>query len=81
LRITPLDDLENKQDAVEPLPAQLAILAVNAAKRPARRPLPAELPGEAETTSGFRGVRFRDPQHTTQAVQLSPKKSCADRII
>src|SRR5580700_6198373 len=35
-----LEDLETNQAAAEPLPAQLAILAVNAkaAKRPARRP-------------------------------------------
>src|SRR5580704_4773910 len=46
-----LEDLETNQAAAEPLPAQLAILAVNAkaAKRPARRPLPAELPRETET--------------------------------
>jgi transposase len=46
-----LEDLETNQAAAEPLPAQLAILAVNAkaAKKPARRPLPAELPRETET--------------------------------
>ena len=46
-----LEDLETNQAATEPLPAQLAILAVNekAAKKPARRPLPAELPRETET--------------------------------
>jgi transposase len=46
-----LEDLEANQAAVEPLPAQLAIVAVNekAAKKPARRPLPAELPREVET--------------------------------
>src|SRR5580698_6799191 len=46
-----LEDLETNQASTEPLPAQLAILAVNAkaAKRPARRPLPAELPRETET--------------------------------
>src|ERR1700683_245080 len=43
-----LEALEKNQAAAEPLPAQLAILAVNAktATRPARRPLPAELPRE-----------------------------------
>src|SRR5580658_5858483 len=45
-----LEDLETNQASAEPLPAQLAVLAVNAqaAKRPARRPLRAEagkLPG------------------------------------
>ena len=46
-----LEDLETNQAAAEPLPAQLAILAVNAktATRPARRPLPAELPREIQT--------------------------------
>jgi transposase len=46
-----LEDLEANQAAAEPLPAQLAILAVNekAAKKPVRRPLPAELPREIET--------------------------------
>src|SRR5579863_7724082 len=46
-----LEDLETNQAAADPLPAQLAILAVNekAAKKPARRPLPAELPREVET--------------------------------
>src|SRR5580700_4197810 len=43
-----LEDLEANQAAAEPLSAPLAILAVNekAAKKPARRPLPAELPRE-----------------------------------
>jgi transposase len=46
-----LEDLEENQAAAEPLPAQLATIAVNekAAKKPARRPLPAELPREIET--------------------------------
>jgi transposase len=46
-----LEDLEANQAAAEPLPAQLAILAVSAkaARKPARRPLPAELPREIET--------------------------------
>jgi transposase len=46
-----LEDLEANQAAAEPLPAQLAIVAVNEkpAKKPARRPLPAELPREVET--------------------------------
>src|SRR5580700_1731537 len=46
-----LEDLETNQAAAEPLPAQLAVLAVNAkaSKKPARRPLPAELPRETET--------------------------------
>jgi len=46
-----LEDLETNQAAADPLPAQLAILAVNekAVKKPARRPLPAELPREVET--------------------------------
>ena len=46
-----LEDLETNQAAAEPIPAQLAILAMNvkAAKKPARRPLPAELPRETET--------------------------------
>src|ERR1700733_12544400 len=46
-----LEDLEANQASAEPLPAQLAVLAVNAkaAKKPARRPLPAELPRETET--------------------------------
>src|ERR1700685_3578308 len=40
-----LEDLEANQAAADPLPAQLAIIAVNekAAKKPARRSLPAEL--------------------------------------
>ena len=46
-----LEDLETNQAAAEPLPAQPAILAVNAKvpNKPARRPLPAELPRETET--------------------------------
>jgi transposase len=46
-----LEDLEANDAAADPLPAQLAIVAVNerAAKKPARRPLPAELPREIET--------------------------------
>lgn len=46
-----LEDLEANNAAVDALPAQLAITAVNgkAAKKPARRPLPAELPREVET--------------------------------
>src|ERR1700677_1157869 len=46
-----LEDLETNQAAAEPLPAQLAIFAVNAkvAKKPARRPLPAELPRETRS--------------------------------
>src|SRR5580698_1162620 len=46
-----LEGLETNQAAAELLPAQLAILAVNvkAAQKPARRPLPAELPRETET--------------------------------
>jgi transposase len=46
-----LEDLEANQAAAEPLSAPLAILVVNekAAKKPARRPLPAELPREVET--------------------------------
>jgi transposase len=46
-----LEDLEANRAAAEPLPAQLAILAVNEkpARKPARRPLPAELPREVET--------------------------------
>ncbi len=45
-----LEDLETNQAAAEPLPAQPAILAVNAKvpHKPARRPLPAELPRETE---------------------------------
>src|SRR6202035_5766309 len=44
-----LEDLEANQAAVAPLPAQLATSAVNerAAKKPARRPLPAALPRSA----------------------------------
>jgi transposase len=46
-----LEDREANQAAVAPLPAQLATSAVNerAAKKPARRPLPAALPREIET--------------------------------
>src|SRR5208283_3294169 len=46
-----LEDLEANQAAAEPLPAPLAIVSVNekAAKKPARRPLPVELPREVET--------------------------------
>jgi transposase len=46
-----LEDLEVNDAAADPLSAQLAIVAVNerAAKKPARRPLPAELPREIET--------------------------------
>jgi transposase len=47
-----LEDLEATRAAEDPLPAQLAIIAANeekAARKPARRPLPAELPRETET--------------------------------
>src|SRR5580693_8551143 len=46
-----LEDLETSQAAADPLPQQLAVIAVSekAAKKPARRPLPAELPREIET--------------------------------
>jgi hypothetical protein len=46
-----LEDLETNQAAAEPLPLQPATIAVNekAARKPARRPLPAELPREVET--------------------------------
>lgn len=46
-----LEDLETNKAAAEPLPRQLAVIAVNekAVKKPARRPLPAELPREIET--------------------------------
>src|ERR1700744_4413669 len=46
-----LEDLEVTQAAAEPLPAQLATIAVNerVSKKPARRPLPVELPREVET--------------------------------
>lgn len=46
-----LEDLEANQAAAEPVPTQLALVAVNekAAKKPARRPLPPELPREIET--------------------------------
>src|SRR3984957_14364720 len=45
-----LEDLETNQAAVDP-PTQLAVIAVNekGAKKPARRPLPAELPREIQT--------------------------------
>jgi transposase len=45
-----LEDLEANQAAAEPLSAPLAIIGVNekAAKKPARRPLPAALPREIE---------------------------------
>jgi transposase len=46
-----LEDLEASQAAADPLPVQVAVIAVNeqTAKKPARRPLPAELPREVET--------------------------------
>jgi transposase len=46
-----LEDLETNQAAIDPLPTQLAVIAVTdkAAKKPARRPLPVELPREVET--------------------------------
>ena len=46
-----LEDLEANQAAAELLPAPLAIVSVNekAAKKPARCPLPVELPREVET--------------------------------
>src|ERR1700735_5195874 len=46
-----LEDLEVTHAATEPLPPQLASLALNerVAKKPVRRPLPAELPREVET--------------------------------
>jgi transposase len=46
-----LEDLEANEAAAEPLPAPLAAIAVieKAAKKPARRPLPADLPREVET--------------------------------
>jgi hypothetical protein len=46
-----LEDLETNQAAADPVPPQSAIVAINekAAKKPARRPLPAELPREIET--------------------------------
>jgi transposase len=48
-----LEELEAGQAAAESLSAQMAIIAVNerVAKKPARRPLPAELPREVETIS------------------------------
>jgi transposase len=46
-----LEDLEENQAAAEPSPAQLATAAVRnqSERKPARRPLPAELPRETET--------------------------------
>src|ERR1700722_1236387 len=46
-----LEDLETNQAAAEPLPVQPATIALNvkAPRKPARRPLPAELPREVET--------------------------------
>jgi transposase len=46
-----LEDLEANQSAVEPLPPQPATVTINdtAVRKPARRPLPAELPRETET--------------------------------
>src|SRR5579863_4020534 len=46
-----LEDLETNQAAAEPLPIPPAGLAANEkeARKPARRPLPAELPREVET--------------------------------
>jgi transposase len=46
-----LEDLEASEAAAEPLPAQLAAVTVieKVGKKPARRPLPAELPREVET--------------------------------
>ena len=46
-----LEDLETNQAAAEPLPMPSTSIAVNekAAEKPARRPLPAELPREVET--------------------------------
>jgi len=48
-----LEELEVGQAVAESLSAQMAIVAVNekVAKKPARRPLPAELPREVETIS------------------------------
>jgi transposase len=48
-----LEELEVGQAAAESLSAQMAVVAVNekVAKKPARRPLPAELPREVETIS------------------------------
>ncbi len=43
-----LEELEANQAAADPLPAQPAVTVV-ASKKPARRPLPAELPRETET--------------------------------
>jgi transposase len=44
-----LEDLEVGQSAAEPLPLQPAIVMIDAVRKPARRPLPAELPRETET--------------------------------
>jgi hypothetical protein len=46
-----LEDMETSQAAAEPLPPLPATVAINekAARKPARRPLPAELPRETET--------------------------------
>lgn len=46
-----LEDLEANLAAADPLPVQPATVALNEAarKKPARRPLPAELPRETET--------------------------------
>ena len=46
-----LEDLEANQAAAEPLPLQAAAVVLNqkAPRKPARRPLPAELPRETET--------------------------------
>ena len=46
-----LEDLEENEAAAEPLPAQVATAAMSSKseKKPARRPLPAELPRETET--------------------------------
>jgi transposase len=46
-----LEDLEANQSAAEPLPPQPATVTINdtAVRKPARRPLPAELPRETET--------------------------------
>ena len=44
-----LEDLETNQAAAEPLPVQPAAIALSVSRKPARRPLPAELPRETET--------------------------------
>jgi transposase len=46
-----LEDLEVNEAAAEPLPIQTATVAINrkAPRKPARRPLPADLPRETET--------------------------------